>query len=352
MLRVAVIGGDGIGPEVTAEAVATLKVAAPDAFDFVSLPYGADYTLATGISIGEDDFLALERDHDAILLGALGDRRIPDGRHARDILLGARTRFDLYINLRPARLIDTRLTPLRDRGPVDLDIVVFRENTEELYVDIGGSLRRNTPDEVATNLMVATWRGTERIIRRAFEHALTRPRQTLCMVTKSNAVTHVWGLWERVFSAVARDFPDVRAERLYADVAALELVRNPFRFDVIVASNLLGDILSDLTSQLVGGLGLAPSANLRPADAARGLKAFGLFEPVHGSAPDIVGTGRANPFAAILSGAMMARFLGLGEVAARIEGAVERAVEADETTPDLGGRLTTAAAGTAVRRHL
>ncbi|MFO0747433.1 MAG: isocitrate/isopropylmalate dehydrogenase family protein [Myxococcota bacterium] len=349
--KVAVIGGDGIGPEVTSQAMQTLLAAAPaGAFELVELPYGADYTLRTGVTISEPDFLALERDHDAIFLGALGDRRIPDGRHARDILLGARSRFDLYVNLRPCKLIDARLTPLRDRGTADIDLVVFRENTEELYVDIGGSHRRGTPDEVATNIMIATWRGTERIIRRAFEHARTRPRKTVCLVTKSNAVTHVWGLWERAFTAVQADFPDIRGERLYADVAALELVRNPGRFDVIVASNLLGDILSDLTSQLAGGLGLAPSANYRPAEPER--RAFALFEPVHGSAPDLVGSGRANPVAAILSAAMLARWLGHDAVADRIEAAVTACVRRGETTPDLGGSLSTAAAGGAIRGAL
>ncbi|MCC6622187.1 MAG: isocitrate/isopropylmalate dehydrogenase family protein [Deltaproteobacteria bacterium] len=350
MARVAVIAGDGIGPEVIAEATATLTAAAPGSFELVHLPFGADHTLATGRTATDEDLLALERDFDAVLLGALGDPRIPDGRHARDLLLGARMRLDLYVNLRPTRLLDARLCPLAGRTPADVDLVVFRENTEELYVDIGGSVRRGTPDEIATNLMVATWRGTERIIRRAFEHAMTRPRKTVCLVTKSNAVTHVWGLWERAFKAVAADFPEVRTDRLYADVAALELVRRPARFDVIVASNLLGDILSDLASQIAGGLGLAPSANLRPAEPGR--KAFGLFEPVHGSAPDLVGTARANPLGAILSAAMLARSVGLGEVADRIERAVTRSVTDGQTTPDLGGSLTTSQAGAAVRRSL
>jgi len=350
MARVAIIAGDGIGPEVIAEATATLERAAPGVFDLVPLPWGADHTLATGRTCTDDELLALEREHDAILLGALGDPRIPDGRHARDILLGARTKLDLYVNLRPTRLIDARLCPLAGRGPADVDLVVFRENTEELYVDMGGSMRRGSPDEIATNVMVATWRGTERIIRRAFEHAATRPKRTVCLVTKSNAVTHVWGLWERAFKAVAADFPEVRADRLYADVAALELVRNPARFDVIVASNLLGDILSDLASQLAGGLGLAPSANLRPAEP--GKRAFGLFEPVHGSAPDLVGTQRANPLGAILSAAMMCHAIGLPEVGSRIERAVTRAVTNGQTTPDLGGSLSTSRAGAAVREEL
>lgn len=347
MFRVAVIGGDGIGPEVTAQAVETLQVAVPGAFDFVHLPYGAEHTLATSETISETAFHALEQDHDAILLGALGDRRIPDGKHARDILLGARMRFDLYVNLRPTKLLDRRLNPLKSDG--DIDLLVFRENTEELYVDLGGTMRRDTPDELATNVMVATWRGTERIIRRAFEAATTR-RNKLTLVTKSNAVTHVWGLWERAFRAVAKDFPGVATDHLYADLAALELVRNPARFDVMVASNLLGDILSDLASQLVGGLGLAPSVNLRPA--SDGKKAFALFEPVHGSAPDLVGKGLANPLAAIGSGALLARFAGFPDQASAIERAIALCVEARETTPDCGGSLTTRAAGEAVRRRL
>jgi len=347
--RIAVIGGDGIGPEVTAEAVATLSAAAPGRYAFTELPYGAEYTLRTGVTIPPDEFARLPVDHDAILLGALGDPRIPDMRHAKDVLLGARMRFDLYINLRPARLITPRLCPLRreyDTG--DIDLVIFRENTEGLYVNIGGSLRSGTPDEVATNQMIATWRGTERIIREAFTYARRTGRTHVCMASKHNAITWAHGVWERAFREVRGDFPDIEATTLYADTAAMELVRAPERFEVIVTSNFIGDILSDVAAQVVGGLGLAPSANIHPGRSKR----FGLFEPVHGSAPDLVGTGRANPLAAILSAAMLARFLGDGETADVIEGAVERTIHDGDTPADLGGSLTTAQTGDAVRRRL
>ncbi|TNF29280.1 MAG: isocitrate/isopropylmalate dehydrogenase family protein [Deltaproteobacteria bacterium] len=344
--RIAVIGGDGIGPEVTAEAVATLSAAAPGRFSFVELPYGADYTLASGVTIPPDEFARLPVDHDAILLGALGDPRIPDMRHAKDILLGARMRFDLYINLRPARLITPDLCPLRrpyETGGIDL--VIFRENTEGLYVNIGGSLRPGTPDEVASNQMIATWRGTERIIREAFAYARRNGRRNVCMASKHNAITWAHGVWERAFRHVRADFPEIEATSLYADTAAMELVRAPERFDVIVASNFIGDILSDVAAQVAGGIGLAPSGNIHPGR-------FGLFEPVHGSAPDIAGTGRANPLAAILSAAMMARFLGEAHAADAIERAVERAILDGDTPADLGGSLTTGQTGAAVRRRL
>jgi len=343
--RVAIIGGDGIGPEVAAEAASTLSAAAPGRYAFTELPYSADYTLATGVTIPPDAFERLPRDHDAILLGALGDPRIPDMRHARDILLGARMRFDLYINLRPARLISGAHCPLKGYDAGDIDLVIFRENTEGLYVNIGGSLRPGTEDEVASNEMIATWRGTERILREAFLFARRTGRRKVCMASKHNAITWAHGVWARAFAAVRQDFPDIEATSLFADTAAMELVRAPERFEVIVTSNFIGDILSDVAAQVVGGLGLAPSANLHPGR-------FGLFEPVHGSAPDIAGTGRANPLAAILSGAMLARFLGDEGTAVAIERAVEGAVLDGDTPPDLGGSLTTGQTGNAVRRRL
>ena len=343
--RIAVIGGDGIGPEVTQEAVETLSAAAPGRYRFVELPYGAEYTLRTGVTIPPDAFARLPIDHDAILLGALGDPRIPDMRHAREILLGARMRFDLFINLRPARLESAALCPLKGYDTGDIDLVIFRENTEGLYVNIGGSLRPGTDDEVATNQMIATWRGTERIIREAFEFARRSGRRHLCMASKHNAITWAHGVWDRAFRHVRADYPDIESIALYADTAAMELVRAPERFQVIVTSNLIGDILSDIAAQVVGGIGLAPSGNIHPGR-------FGLFEPVHGSAPDIVGTGRANPLAAILSAAMMARFLGDEDTAALIELAVERTILDGDTPADLGGSLTTGQTGAAVRRRL
>ncbi|PKN57565.1 MAG: 3-isopropylmalate dehydrogenase [Deltaproteobacteria bacterium HGW-Deltaproteobacteria-14] len=343
--RIAVIGGDGIGPEVTEEAMATLSAAAPGRYSFAELPYGAEYTLRTGVTIPPDAFARLPIDHDAILLGALGDPRIPDMRHGKDILLGARMRFDLFINLRPARLESAALCPLKGYDTGDIDLVIFRENTEGLYVNIGGSLRPGTDEEVATNQMIATWRGTERIIRAAFEFARKSGRRNVCMASKHNAITWAHGVWDRAFRQVRTDYPDIESIALYADTAAMELVRAPERFQVIVASNFIGDILSDVAAQVVGGLGLAPSGNIHPGR-------FGLFEPVHGSAPDIAGTGRANPLAAILSAAMMARFLGDEDSAALIEQAVERTILDGDTPADLGGSLTTGQTGAAVRRRL
>jgi 3-isopropylmalate dehydrogenase len=341
-MRIGVIGGDGIGPEVTREAVKVLGAACgAERFAFDTLPYGADYTIETGITLPPGEMERFSRDYDALLLGALGDPRIPDMRHAVDILLGARQKLDLYINKRPVRLLDDRLTPLKDRRRGDIDLVIFRENTEGAYVGIGGALKPGTKDEVAVTEMIATWKGTDRIMRAAFEWARNNGRRRVCMASKYNAIPHAHGLWARVFREVSAEFPDVEATALFADVVAMELVRDPTRFDVIVTSNLLGDILSDLAAQIVGGIGLAPSANIHPGRTS-------LFEPVHGSAPDIAGRGIANPLAAILTAAMMLRHLGLRDDASRVERAVDTVLAAGATTADLGGRLSTAAAGDAV----
>lgn len=342
---VAVIGGDGIGPEVVAEAVRVVSAATDGRVVFEALPYGADHTLATGETIPPGEIQRIGEAYDAVLLGALGDPRIPDMRHGRDILLGMRMGLDLYVNLRPVRLLDARLCPLKGRGPSDVNLTVFRENTEGVYTGIGGTLRQGTPDEVAMTQMIATYRGTERIIRAAFEYARAYELASVCMADKHNAIPAAHGLWQRVFDQVRGGYPTIRAFHLYADVAAMEMVRNPGRFDVIVTSNLLGDVLSDLGAQLAGGLGLAASGNIHP-------ERFGLFEPVHGSAPDIAGRGVANPMAAILSGAMLCDYLGLVEPARRIEAAVAAAVAAGETTVDLGGGLSTAQVGDVVCQRL
>ncbi|MGM0576257.1 MAG: isocitrate/isopropylmalate dehydrogenase family protein [Myxococcota bacterium] len=345
-VRIGVIGGDGIGPEVTEEAVKVLEAACGEsAFAFDRLPYSADYTLDTGITLPEGEMERFARDYDAILLGALGDPRIPDMRHAADILLGARRKLDLYINKRPVRLLRDSLCPLKGRRRGDIDLVIFRENTEGAYAGIGGSLKGGTVDEVSVTEMIATYLGTERIIRAAFEWAKDNDKRRVCMASKYNAIPHAHGLWSRVFRQIATEYPDVETTELFADVVAMELVRDPTRFDVIVTSNLLGDILSDLAAQLVGGIGLAPSANLHPGRTS-------LFEPVHGSAPDIAGQGRANPLAAILTAAMMLRHQGRREDGHRIERAVDGIMADGETTPDLGGSLTTSQVGDAVCRRL
>jgi 3-isopropylmalate dehydrogenase len=341
-----VIGGDGIGPDVVEQAILVLETAAGSGvYAFDRLPYGAEYTLRTGVTIPPGELARFATDYDAIFLGALGDPRIPDMRHGRDILLGARMQLDLYINLRPVRLLHDDLTPLKGRRRGDIDFVIYRENTEDLYAGIGGHLRPGTPDEVALSEMIATYRGTERIMRAGFEHCRTHQKPRLCLAIKHNAIPHAHGLWRRVFEELRAEYTDVEASLLHADVTAMEMVRNPQRFDVLVTSNFLGDVLSDLGAAIVGGLGLAPSANLHPGRTS-------LFEPVHGSAPDLAGLDRANPFAAILTGAMLARWLGQTEVADRIERAVVACLDNRRTTPDLGGTLGTCAAGEAVCKAL
>ncbi|MEZ4471828.1 MAG: isocitrate/isopropylmalate dehydrogenase family protein [bacterium] len=346
--RIAVIPGDGIGTEVATAAVGVLETAAR-AFDlsleFVWFDLGAEKYLREGVTLPDAVFEDLRDHYDAIFLGALGDPRVPDLRHARDILLGLRTRLDLYINLRPVKLMHPDLTPLKGKGPEDLDFVIFRENTEGLYVGVGGTFKQDTPDEIAVNEMINTRKGVERIIRAAFEYAEARGLKRVCMADKANVLTHAHGLWQRVFKLVRAEYPHIASRHLYADVAAMELVRAPEDFDVIVTSNMFGDLLSDLAAQLVGGLGLAPSGNVHPGRA-------GLFEPVHGSAPPLAGKDVANPFAMILTGAQMLDWLGFTAAADAIEGAVRAALAAGEATVDLGGRLGTRAAGEAVAGRL
>lgn len=341
VIRVALIPGDGIGPEVLREACRVLEAAAAAGLlsvEFEGFPHGAAHYLATGETLGEDTFARLRDDFDAILLGAVGDERVPDGVHARDILLGLRFGLDLFVNLRPVRLRAPDLTPLRLSDDETIDIAIIRENTEGFYTGSGGSLREGTPQEIAISESVATYYGVERVVRAAFEFARRTGRERVTLADKANAVPHVYGLWRRTFLEVAEGYPDVEAETRYVDALAMELVRDPGRFDVIVTENLLGDILSDLAAGLVGGLGLAPSANLD-------LKGRGLYEPVHGSAPELAGTGTANPMAAVLSAAMMARENNAAEAADHIEAAVDRALREGIRTPDLGGDRSTEEVG-------
>lgn len=341
VIRVALIPGDGIGPEVLREACRVLEAAAAAGLlsvEFEGFPHGAAHYLATGETLGEDTFARLRDDFDAILLGAVGDERVPDGVHARDILLGLRFGLDLFVNLRPVRLRAPDLTPLRLSDDETIDIAIIRENTEGFYTGSGGSLREGTPQEIAISESVATYYGVERVVRAAFDFARRTGRERVTLADKANAVPHVYGLWRRTFLEVAEGYPDVEAETRYVDALAMELVRDPGRFDVIVTENLLGDILSDLAAGLVGGLGLAPSANLD-------LKGRGLYEPVHGSAPELAGTGTANPMAAVLSAAMMARENNAAEAADHIEAAVDRALREGIRTPDLGGDRSTEEVG-------
>jgi len=347
-MRIALIPGDGIGPEVVDEAALVLRaVSAASGIPLVleTLPWGADHYLRTGETLPADGCRRLRDNFDAILVGALGDPRVPDHRHARDILLGIRFELDLYVNYRPVRLFDARLCPLKGRTPDDVDFVVFRENTEGLYVNVGGRFKAGTEDEVAIQEEINTWKGVHRIIRHAFDFARARGLKRVCMADKSNALTYGHALWQRVFKEVAADYPGIEPRHLYIDALVLLMVQDPSQFDVIVTNNLFGDIVTDLGAALQGGLGMAASANLHPGRTS-------MFEPVHGSAPPLAGKNVANPCGAILSAALLLETLGWTEEAAAVEAAVRRAVAASEVTPDVGGTLGTKETGEAVVRHL
>jgi 3-isopropylmalate dehydrogenase len=347
--RIAVIAGDGIGPEVVEAALAVLAAASPRfgfALDLERLPYSADHYLDTGETIPDVAVEHLRNDVDAIFVGALGDPRVPGNEHARDILLGLRFRLDLYVNLRPVILLHPALCPLREpaSGGRAIDFAIFRENTEGIYVGAGGGMRVGTPDEVQLAEEIHTRKGVERIIRYAFEWAKAHGKTRITMSDKANAVP-AHRLWGRVFAEVGAEYPGIEREHRYVDALAMELVREPERFQAIVTQNLFGDILSDLAAQLVGGLGISPSANLHPGRA-------GLFEPVHGSAPPMAGKNVANPFAAILTAAMMVRELRHEDAAGALEAAVRAALAAGVTTPDLGGRSGTREVSQWVAEHV
>ncbi|HEX6965631.1 MAG TPA: isocitrate/isopropylmalate dehydrogenase family protein [Gemmatimonadaceae bacterium] len=340
MPRLAVIPGDGIGPEVIHEALKTLEAAEAayhPGIEIEMLPYGADHYLATGVTLPPGEMQRLGSDFDAILVGALGDPRVPGNEHARDILLGMRFQLDLYVNERPARLFDDRLTPLKGKTTRDIDLMIFRENTEGLYVSVGGTFKRGTPDEIAIAEELNTRRGVERIIRYAFEWAAAHDKTRVTMADKANAIA-AHQLWRRVFEEVGREYPGITRDTRYIDAMAMDLIRTPESFPVIVTGNLFGDILSDLASMLVGGLGIAPSANRHPGKIT-------MFEPVHGSAPPLAGKDAANPMAAILTVAMMLETLGAHEAACAVENAVRASVAAGVTTADLGGSSGTRAVG-------
>ena len=338
----AVVAGDGIGTEVIPQALEVLRTIG--GIDFEELPWSADYYLKTGVTIPPNGYDTL-RSFDAVLVGALGDPRVPDNRHARDILLGTRFALDLYVNQRPVKLLDDRLCPLKNRTRRDIDFVVFRENTEGLYVGAGGRMRPDTEDEIAIQEEVNTYRGVHRIVRYAFEFARVRGLTTVCMADKSNAMTHGHALWQRVSKEMALHYPQIKATHLYIDALAMLLVQSPEQFQVIVTNNLFGDIVTDIGGALQGGLGMAASGNIHPGRTS-------MFEPVHGSAPPLAGQNIANPIGAILSAALMLETLGRAEDARRIEHAVEEAVHAGETTRDIGGSLGTMEAGAAIVKRL
>lgn len=347
-LRVAVIPGDGIGVEVIAQATRVLQAVADTSgwrIGMTHFDWGAERYLRSGETLPPGSIEMLQDSFDAILLGAMGDPRLPDNRHAADILLGLRFRLDLYVNFRPIKLLHEKLCPLKGVGREAVDFVVFRENTEGLYVMMGGHFKKDTPDEVATEIDLNTRKGVERIIRRAFEWARSRGRKKVVMADKSNVLIHAHDLWQRTFRAVAAEFAGIQASHLYVDNLALQLVRDPGQFEVIVTSNMFGDIVTDLAAGLQGGLGMAASANLHPGR-------IGLFEPVHGSSPALAGRNLANPMGAILTAALMLDHLGWAAEASRVESAVRWAVESQQTTSDIGGSLGTREAGDAIVAHL
>jgi 3-isopropylmalate dehydrogenase len=343
-VKIAIVPGDGIGVDVTREAVKVLERLDRSrslSLDLVSFPWSADHYLATGETIPPGAFDDLSRNYDAIFMGAFGDPRVPDMKHAADILLGARFQLDLYVNYRPVKCLDDRLCPLKGYGAADVDFVVFRENTEGAYVGAGGNFKKGTPDEVAVQEDISTRKGVERIIRHAFGFAKATGRHKVVMSDKSNAMRFVGDLWQRTFSEVAADHPEIAASHLYVDALCLQLVRDPRAFDVIVTNNMFGDIVTDLGAALQGGLGMAASGNIHPGRVS-------MFEPVHGSAPKYAGTGKANPFGAILTVGLMLEYLGKTAEALAIEGSVRACLQEGLGTADVGGALSTSAAGDAV----
>jgi 3-isopropylmalate dehydrogenase len=348
--KIAVIPGDGIGKEVIPQAVKILEASGAP-LDLIYFDWGADRYLKDGTTVPPDGFAMLDRDFDAILVGAFGDPRVSSNIHAKEILLGMRFKMDLYANVRPVRLLDASLCPLRGIEPKDVDFVVFRENTEGVYGDLGGVFKQGTADEVAIQEDINTRKGVERIIRYAFEFAAnnkkadgsTRGRVLMC--DKSNAMTHAGGLWQRVFKVVGAEYPQIKSEHMYVDALCMQLVRDPRPFDVIVTNNMFGDIITDVAAALQGGLGMAASGNIHPGKTS-------MFEPVHGSAPPLAGKNVANPMGAILTSAMMLAHLGFGDAARKIEAAVLEAVRQKKTTQDIGGSLGTKEVGEWIAKHV
>jgi 3-isopropylmalate dehydrogenase len=346
--RIAVIPGDGIGREVLTEAAKVLQASGAPV-EMQHFDWSADRYLKDSTTVPADGFTMLARDFDAILVGAFGDPRVPTNLHAKEILLGMRFKMDLYANVRPVKLLDAALCPLKDVEPKDVDFTVIRENTEGLYVDVGGVFKQGTPDEIAVQEDVNTRRGVERVVRYAFgyarNHARSGRQPKLLMTDKANVMTYAHGLWQRVFKEVAKEFSDVKTEHMYVDALCMQMVRDPRQFDVIVTNNMFGDIITDLGAGLQGGLGMAASGNIHPGRTS-------MFEPVHGSAPPIAGKNIANPMGAILTAAMMLAHLGLTSPAEKIDAAVLEAVRQKKTTQDVGGSLGTREVGEWIAKRL
>ena len=337
--RIAVIPGDGIGREVIPAALAVLGQACKAGgvqFDTTEFPWGCDFYRSKGRMMDPDGLDKL-RAFDAIFLGAVGTPGVPDHISVWELILPIRQRFDQYVNLRPMRLLPGVTGPLAGRGAADIDMVCVRENTEGEYCGAGGRLYVGTPNEVALENAVFTRRGIERIVRYGFETAARRPRKLLASATKSNALRHSMVMWDEVVAAVEPEFPSVTLRKYHVDALAARMITHPQTVDVIVASNLFGDILTDLGAAITGSLGVAPGANINPER-----RYPSMFEPIHGSAPDIAGKGIANPIGAIWAGAMMLDHIGLPDASRRILTAIERVLaEGGPRTPDLGGKATT-----------
>jgi 3-isopropylmalate dehydrogenase len=346
--RIAVVPGDGIGPEVIAGGMRVLERVNERGklgLEFVHFGWNADEYLRTGISMPPGAMEDIRDNFASVYLGAFGDPRVPDMKHAADILLGMRFQLDLYVNYRPVKLLSDRLCPLRDKGRQQVDFVIFRENTEGAYVGMGGNFKKGTSEEIAVQEDISTRKGVERIIRHAFDFAKKAGRKSVCMSDKNNVMRFGGDLWLRTFNEVAEDYPGIEHFHMFVDALTMQMVRAPEMFDVIVTNNMFGDIVTDLGAALQGGLGMAASGNIHPGRVS-------LFEPIHGSAPKYAGKDVANPIGAILTAAMMLEYLGHDAEAQAIERAVIEAVEAGETTHDIGGSLGTKAAGEAILRRI
>jgi 3-isopropylmalate dehydrogenase len=346
--RIAIIPGDGIGKDVTVEAVKVLEAIALRfdlPLELVHFPWDADRYLTTGETMPAGSLEDFRDNYSAIFIGAFGDPRVPDMKHAADILLGIRFGLDLYINFRPVKLYHPSLCPLKGKTEKDIDFVVFRENTEGAYVGCGGNFKKGTADEIAVQEEIHTRKGVERILRAAFEWAVAHGKKDVCMSDKSNVMRYAHDLWQRCFWEMAKDYPGISARHLFVDALTMQMVKKPESFEVIVTNNMFGDIVTDLGAALQGGLGVAGSANLHPGRTS-------MFEPVHGSAPKYAGTGQANPVGAVLSVALMLETLGHAEAAAVVEEAVAESLCGRQSTHDVGGTLTTSQLGDLLARSV
>src|SRR5499433_93610 len=348
MKRIAVIPGDGIGIDVTRESMRVLRridEVFSAGLEFVEFDWGAEKYLREGIALPPGAFEMFRKDFDAILFGAVGDPRVPDQRHAAEILLALRFGLDLYANIRPVRLFHERLCPLKGVGVKDVNFTVVRENTEGAYVNSGGVFKKGTADEIATQVEVHTRKGVERIVEYAFDYAERQGKTKVCMSDKSNVMGYAGDLWQRCFKEAASRHAGIQTSHLYIDALCLLMVRQPQDFEVIVTNNMFGDIITDLAAALQGGLGIAASANINPGNVS-------LFEPVHGSSPPLAGKNIANPMGSILTAAMMLEHLGLNEAARSVENAVIACVNEGRTTRDVGGNLGTREVADAVLAKL